>query len=137
MPYSFRSTSVKPGSGLCLVFCKIRPSGEALEDHYICLMLHWNGLRFTFLPLQHVAASTGVDISFEEETGPGYFAAVDADGKLQQTGWLKFPTLQYLGWAAQWLKYLQDLQTRLKQEALVIPVFESQAGKPFFPNPSC
>lgn len=72
-------------------------------------------------------------MSFQEETGPGYFAAVDAEGKLQQTGWLRFPTLQYLSWAAQWLKYRQDLQAKLEQDALVIPVFESQvAGRVSF-----
>lgn len=79
--------------------------------------------------MQNVAVSAeGVEVSFQDESGPGYFAAVDAEGKLQQTGWMKAPSLQYLSWAAQWLKYTQGLQTRLAQEALVIPVFESQVS---------
>lgn len=71
-----------------------------------------------------------VKVSFSEDTGPGYFAAVDDLGRLQEVGWIKFPTLQHLSWAAQWLSYAESLRGQLADEdqALVVPVFEDKVS---------
>ena len=71
-----------------------------------------------------------VAVSFSEDTGPGYFAAVDELGRLQEVGWIKFPTLQHLSWAAQWLSYAKSLRGQLAEQgqALVVPVFEDKVS---------
>lgn len=67
-----------------------------------------------------------VDVSFGEDTGPGYYAAVDDLGLLREVGWVKFPTLQHLSWAAQWLAYARRLRQKLEKPALVVGVFQEQ-----------
>lgn len=76
--------------------------------------------------MQERAAGQGLTVSFAQEAGPGYFAAVDGEGKLQEVGWVKIPSLQTLSWAAQWLQYQRNLQAKLDEDALVVPVFESE-----------
>ena len=73
-----------------------------------------------------LAAGLAVNVSFEEQMVPGYFAAVDTDNRLQQLGWQRQPTLMHLAWAAQWLHYAANLSERLQEPALVVPVFERQ-----------
>lgn len=115
----------------CLMF------GSHTQKHTACVLVGnwlrsdtWN-VQVILGRLMHVLqdlalAHPGFSIAFGEESGPGYFAAVDGQGRLQQTGWIKFPTLQYVSWAAQWLEYQQNLETKLEWEALVVPIFESQ-----------
>ena len=73
-----------------------------------------------------LAAGQTVNISFDEQVGPGYYAAVDTDNRLQQVGWQREPSLMHLAWAAQWLQYRANLSTRLDSPALVIPIFEQK-----------
>ena len=60
---------------------------------------------------------------------PGAFAAVDARGRLQEVGWEKFATLEMLGWAAQYLDYLADVEARMRQPHLRVPLFEREQGE--------
>lgn len=73
-----------------------------------------------------LAAGLPVSIQFLEQAGPGYFAAVDTDNRLQQLGWQREPTLMHLAWAGQWLHYTAGLKRRLAEPALVLPIFEKQ-----------
>lgn len=79
---------------------------------------------------QALAGAEGADVSlaFSEEDRPGYFAAVDGHRALAEVGWLRFPKLMHMGWAAQWLLYEADLRANLSRPALVVPVFEDQVG---------
>jgi len=47
---------------------------------------------------------------------------------VQEVGWVKFPSLQHLSWAAQWLEYRQGLSRRLEEDkdTLVVPIFEDE-----------
>ena len=63
---------------------------------------------------------------FTEEVGPGYYAAIDHRGKLQELGWIRFPTLQHLSWAAQWLRYRQQLDKRLEEPAFEVPIIDNE-----------
>ena len=48
---------------------------------------------------------------------------------LQEVGWVKFPSLQHLSWAAQWLQYQEDLSKRLQEkDTLVVPIFENEVN---------
>ena len=67
-------------------------------------------------------------LSFTDEDRPGYFAAVNDNFELAEVGWLKFPKLMHIGWAAQWLQYEAELRTNLSQPALVVPVFKEQVS---------
>ena len=63
-------------------------------------------LPFTLLfhGVQALSAEEGGDevtLAFSEEDRPGYLAAVDARMALAEVGWLKFPKLMHMGWAAQ------------------------------------
>ena len=42
---------------------------------------------------------------------------------------MKFPSLQHLSWAAQWLQYQEGLSKRLQEEdTLVVPIFEDEVN---------
>ena len=44
---------------------------------------------------------------------------------------MKFPSLQHLSWAAQWLQYQGDLSQRLQEkDTLVVPIFENEVPSP-------
>ena len=75
---------------------------------------------------ERVAAEGKGMLRFDQELGPGYFAAVDGEGNLQEVGWVKIPSLQTLSWAAQWLEYRKGLQKQLSGDAFVVPIFESE-----------
>ena len=51
---------------------------------------------------------------------------MDGQSRLAEVGWLKFPKLMHMGWAAQWLLYEAELRTNLSRSALIVPVFEDQ-----------
>ncbi len=67
-------------------------------------------------------------LSFADEDRPGYFAAVNENLELAEMGWLKFPKLMHIGWAAQWLQYETELRANLSRPALVVPIFREQVG---------
>lgn len=73
-----------------------------------------------------VASGGKVRVAFGDDFGPGYFAAVDELGRLQEVGWIKLPSLQHLSWAGQWLSYASKLRESLKAPALELPVFDKQ-----------
>ena len=77
---------------------------------------------------QDLATGKKVTLSFTDEDRPGYFAAVNDNFELAEVGWLKFPKLMHIGWAAQWLQYEAELRTNLSEPALVVPVFEEQVS---------
>ncbi|GMH80564.1 hypothetical protein TL16_g08598 [Triparma laevis f. inornata] len=66
-----------------------------------------------------------VNVTLSYDVVPGFFASVNAGGRLLEVGWEKIPTLKMLGWAAQWLEYKSNLDNKLaEEEALVVPIFE-------------
>jgi hypothetical protein len=70
-------------------------------------------------------AGSRVDVALAARPGAALHAGVDAGGRLVEVGWLKFPSLLHVVWAAQWQDYLEALQRRLDaQPALVVPVFD-------------
>ncbi|BDA49567.1 hypothetical protein COCOBI_14-1860 [Coccomyxa sp. Obi] len=75
---------------------------------------------------QELAAGKKVKLSFTDEDRPGYFAAVNENLELAEVGWLKFPKLMHIGWAAQWLQYETELRANLSRPALVVPIFKEQ-----------
>lgn len=75
---------------------------------------------------QVVATGEEVTLELSEEERPGYFAAVNSRGELAEVGWLKFPKLMHIGWAAQWLQYEAELQANLSKPALVVQIFKEQ-----------
>jgi hypothetical protein len=46
--------------------------------------------------------------------------------ELAELGWIKFPKLMHLGWAAQWLQYEARLKANLSRAALEVPVFKEE-----------
>ena len=78
--------------------------------------------------VQDVFTGAEVTIAFEDEDRPGYFAIINADMELAELGWIKFPKLMHLGWAAQWLQYEARLKANLTRPALEVPIFKEQAS---------
>ena len=78
--------------------------------------------------VQDVFTGAEVTIAFEDEDRPGYFAVINADMELAELGWIKFPKLMHLGWAAQWLQYEARLKANLTRPALEVPIFKEQAS---------
>lgn len=104
-----------------------------------------SAVQIQVLAVQEVVLREGVaDRTVEgilrEEKGPGYFAAIDELFRLQEVGWIKFPTLQHLSWTGQWLVYARALRAQLLAEALVIPIFKDEVsalcltGRLIFPD---
>ena len=78
--------------------------------------------------VQDVSTGAEVTVAFEDEDRPGYFAIINADMELAELGWIKFPKLMHLGWAAQWLQYEARLRANLTRPALKVPIFKEQAS---------
>ena len=76
--------------------------------------------------MQDVLSGEEVTLSFADEDRPGYFAIVNADMELAELGWIKFPKLMHLGWAAHWLQYEARLKANLSRPALEVPVFKEE-----------
>ena len=47
-----------------------------------------------------------------------------------QVGWIKFPSLMHLAWAAQWLQYDRELRANLTRPAHIITVFDDAVPTP-------
>ncbi|CAL5224693.1 g7419 [Coccomyxa viridis] len=75
---------------------------------------------------EDVLAGVDITLSFAEEDRPGYFAIINADMELAELGWVTFPKLMHLGWAAQWLEYEGRLKANLSRPALEVPIFKNQ-----------
>ncbi len=78
--------------------------------------------------MQDVLAGVDVALSFAEEDRPGYFAIINADMELAELGWVTFPKLMHLGWAAQWLEYEGRLKANLSRPALEVPIFKNKVS---------
>ena len=78
--------------------------------------------------MQDVLAGVDITLSFAEEDRPGYFAIINADMELAELGWVTFPKLMHLGWAAQWLEYEGRLKANLSRPALEVPIFKNQVS---------
>ena len=83
--------------------------------------------------MQDVFAGAEVTLSFKDEERPGYFAIVNEDMKLAELGWIKFPKLMHLGWAAQWLQYEARLKANLSHPAMEVPIFKEAVRHKFSP----
>ncbi|GBF96631.1 hypothetical protein Rsub_09377 [Raphidocelis subcapitata] len=64
-----------------------------------------------------LGAGAEVQVEFWSEEVPAQFLAVDAAGRVQEVGWMQFPSLAHLMWAGQWLTYSAQLQQRLARGA--------------------
>jgi len=51
--------------------------------------------------------------------------------KLAELGWIKFPKLMHLGWAAQWLQYEARLKANLSRPAMEVPIFKEAVSHKF------
>lgn len=70
------------------------------------------------------ALTAASNVTYVETQVSGWFFGVDGNGALAELGWLKFATLQFMSWAAQWSAiYAPALQANLTRPALVVPVF--------------
>ena len=81
--------------------------------------------------MQDVLAGVDVTLSFAAEDRPGYFAIINADMELAELGWVTFPKLMHLGWAAQWLEYEGRLKANLSRPALEVPIFKEKVSVQF------
>jgi hypothetical protein len=79
-----------------------------------------------FGSVQAIASGQEITLEMTEEDRPGYFAAVNGRRELAEVGWLKFPKLMHIGWAAQWLHYEAELHANLSRPALVVPIFKEE-----------
>ncbi|XP_010888174.1 uncharacterized protein si:dkey-256h2.1 isoform X2 [Esox lucius] len=65
-----------------------------------------------------------VNVSFQSTPYPNFFIGIDQQGALSEMGWFLYPSFKFLNWQAQWFDFSERLQTRLRDPALVVPVFE-------------
>lgn len=70
-----------------------------------------------------------VDVNCTSVDGAGLAAGVDADGRLFEIGWQKYPSLVHVAWASQWQDYLTALRETLDaqgDDTVVVPVFSGE-----------
>ncbi|XP_062510323.1 uncharacterized protein LOC134186380 [Corticium candelabrum] len=65
-----------------------------------------------------------VNVTFTILSSPLFYFGVDAEGRVQQTGWLLYPSFLFLTWQAEWFQYTKELNRNLSKPADVVPVFE-------------
>jgi len=66
------------------------------------------------------------NITFEivDVVSPGFFFEIDDLSTIRETGWIKYPSMQFLAWEAKYLNYLSKLRQRIDQTDIIIPVFD-------------
>uniref|UniRef100_A0A8C7NPS5 Si:dkey-256h2.1 n=1 Tax=Oncorhynchus mykiss TaxID=8022 RepID=A0A8C7NPS5_ONCMY len=65
-----------------------------------------------------------VTVSFQSTPSPNFFIGIDQQGALSEMGWFLYPSFKFINWQAQWFNFCEALQTRLRDPAWVVPVFE-------------
>ncbi|XP_029593250.1 uncharacterized protein si:dkey-256h2.1 [Salmo trutta] len=65
-----------------------------------------------------------VNVSFQSTPSPNFFIGIDQQGALSEMGWFLYPSFKFINWQAQWFDFYEGLQTRLRDPAWVVPVFE-------------
>eukprot|EP00118_Oscarella_pearsei_P025576 m.308403 g.308403 ORF g.308403 m.308403 type:complete len:657 (+) comp43948_c0_seq1:423-2393(+) len=72
--------------------------------------------------LQQALEAGWVNVTFQTLPAPVFYFGIDGQGKVQQTGWLLYPSFLFLIWQSQWYNYWTGLLTQLDHSATVIPV---------------
>eukprot|EP00730_Choanoeca_flexa_P007639 TRINITY_DN12364_c1_g5_i1.p2 TRINITY_DN12364_c1_g5~~TRINITY_DN12364_c1_g5_i1.p2 ORF type:complete len:682 (+),score=123.78 TRINITY_DN12364_c1_g5_i1:2723-4768(+) len=93
------------------------------DDHGFCSVIAAN-------PSLRKAAQTGpVNLTYTTSPRLGAYFGLDHKGRYSEMGSPLNPTMALLVWHAQYLIYLQKLDTALAQPALVVPVFDPAIGE--------
>ncbi|XP_022088506.1 uncharacterized protein LOC110978103 [Acanthaster planci] len=64
-------------------------------------------------------------VSFQTTPTDNFYFGINAEGLLQEMGWLLYPSFQFFNWQAEWFNYKSSLLRNLSSEALVIPVIKN------------
>ncbi|XP_065837968.1 uncharacterized protein [Oscarella lobularis] len=73
--------------------------------------------------LQALTAGS-VNLTFQTVQSPAFYFGIDGQGKVQQTGWLLYPSFFFLIWQSQWYDYWTELLRKLNRPADVLPVLD-------------
>lgn len=76
--------------------------------------------------LKLLALSNDVYIRFQHTPSRNFFVAIDEQGKLQEVGWLLYPSMIFLSYQAKWLNYKTNLLHNISSmNAKVVNVFNA------------
>jgi len=64
-----------------------------------------NGMKI----LKYLAHGDDIYVNFQHTPSRNFFVAIDEQGKLQEVGWLLFPSMIFLSYQAKWLNYMTNL----------------------------
>jgi len=74
--------------------------------------------------LSELSVSDEVYIKFQHTPSRNFFVAIDEQGKLQEVGWLLYPSMIFLSYQAKWLNYKTNLLNNItNMNADVVNIF--------------
>ncbi|EDV28324.1 uncharacterized protein TRIADDRAFT_37261 [Trichoplax adhaerens] len=64
-----------------------------------------------------------VDFSFQTTPSHNFYFGIDGQGKIEETGWLLYPSFLYFTWQLQWYAYKSNLIHNIAEHAKVVQIF--------------
>jgi len=98
--------------------------GECEEEMKLpgSMISYENGMRI----MKYLSVKEDVYINFQHTPSRNFFVAIDEQGKLQEVGWLLFPSMIFLSYQAKWLNYMTNLLHNITaMDSKVITVFNA------------
>ena len=85
-----------------------------------------NALKLIELNTTSTRRNTEVFVRLQHTPSRNFFLGIDEQGKLQEAGWLLYPSMVFLSYQAKWFNYFTNLMSNLTaSNAQVITVFNA------------
>lgn len=64
-------------------------------------------------------------VQFQTSPSDNFYMAIDSLGRLNEVGWLLYPSASFIVWQAQWMSFKERLEQKLQQKSKVVSLFEN------------
>ncbi|GAB1609394.1 uncharacterized protein LOC115221110 [Argonauta hians] len=78
---------------------------------------------------QSVLYNGTFSVKFQNTPSHNFYMAINVQGKLAEVGWMLYPSTSFLVWQAQWMEYQKQLESHLKRDDLLVPLFDNAIMK--------
>lgn len=73
--------------------------------------------------IRNCTLSSQCFVRFQNTPSDVFAFGIDGQGKVQETGWFLYPSMQFLAYQAQWFNYMTKLLSNLTEDAVIVNVF--------------
>ncbi|XP_015757010.1 PREDICTED: uncharacterized protein LOC107336447 [Acropora digitifera] len=73
--------------------------------------------------IRNCTLSSQCFVRFQNTPSDVFAFGIDGQGRVQETGWFLYPSMQFLAYQAQWFNYMTKLLSNLTEDAVIVNVF--------------